>query len=135
VVAGRSTFEEFECTKSFDASSVYLLKACFCGDVIDEIFMDVFRSEYGKSTLCMSYRFTKCVIKSCEISSDNEELPSEKLTFTYESVSMHYKQIVDPGYSTNRETCAFWWNIHLNDGTRFAPEEHTKPNLPPSTSK
>jgi type VI secretion system Hcp family effector len=122
-VAGRAVLEAFECNKQVERNTAYLMRACFTGRMFPEIYLDIYRSEGGNSIAYISLRFTKCVIKDSEISSNGEEMPTEKLSFTFEEVNYLYTPIDPETFKLTSEgrlpaASGFTWNTRANKGAK-----------------
>jgi type VI secretion system Hcp family effector len=129
-VAGRATLEAFECNKQVERNTAYLMKSCLNGTMFPEIYLDIYRSEGGKPIVYISMKFTKCVIKDSEISSNGEEMPTEKLSFTFEEVNYLYTPIDPDTFKLTSEGrlpagAGFAWSTRTNRGAKTSA--HTQP--------
>jgi type VI secretion system Hcp family effector len=119
-VAGRAALNPFSCGKQLDTSTTALMKHCLTGKNIETIYCDIYRSTgeaNGKPTLFMAIRYTNCVISESTIDGSGDELPKEKLTFTYQDVEYKYTQLDDKGKPQG--STGFLWSTRTNKGSKF----------------
>ncbi len=111
----RADFQDLSVVKELDSSSPLLNKACWGGQHIDKVVLQLNRAAGDKRQKYMEYELTNVIISSISIGGGGGGVPTESLTFNYGKIKTVYTKQARKGGGGGGEVPAAWnleENIH-----------------------
>lgn len=87
---GRAEISDFTVTKRIDKATPKLMLACFKGDHVNFVNLELCRAT-GEKTKFLEYKMHDCLITKCEMMNDaSSDLPSERVSFNFSKLEVTY---------------------------------------------
>lgn len=106
--AQRSDFQDLSVVKELDSSSPLLNKACWGGQHIDKVVLQLNRAAGDKRQKYMEYTLKNVIISSISIGGGGGGIPTESVTFNYGEIKTVYTKQARKGGGGGGEIPAAW---------------------------
>ncbi len=109
----RADFQDLSIVKELDSSSTLLNKACWGGQHIDKVVLELNRAAGDKRQKYMEYKMENVIISSISIGGGGGGIPTESVTFNYGKITTTYTKQARKGGGGSGEVPA-GWNLEEN---------------------